>query len=122
MNYVITRLCQDCVDGDCLKVCPVDCILQHQPSDKPSELPNQLFIDPVDCIGCGVCVPECPWEAIYREDEVPEIFNSDIVLNTITRETPDEFAVPVIEEKPKPTNEEVEKNKQRWGLSKKPAA
>jgi ferredoxin len=29
------------------------------------------FIDPDTCIDCGACVPECPFEAIFPEEEVP---------------------------------------------------
>ena len=28
-----------------------------------------LMIDPDECIDCGVCVPECPAEAIFPETE-----------------------------------------------------
>jgi ferredoxin len=30
------------------------------------------YIDPETCIDCGACVPECPTEAIFEEDDVPE--------------------------------------------------
>ena len=30
-----------------------------------------MYIDPETCIDCGACVPECPYEAIFPEDEVP---------------------------------------------------
>jgi ferredoxin len=30
-----------------------------------------LYIDPVDCIDCEACVPECPVEAIFAEANVP---------------------------------------------------
>lgn len=29
------------------------------------------FIDPDTCIDCGACIPECPFEAIFVEEEVP---------------------------------------------------
>ena len=38
MAFVITRLCRDCVDGACIDVCPVDCIVKHAPADRESEL------------------------------------------------------------------------------------
>ncbi len=31
-----------------------------------------LFINPVECIDCGACVPACPVQAIYAEDDLPE--------------------------------------------------
>ena len=30
-----------------------------------------LVIDPDECIDCGVCIPECPVEAIVAEEDVP---------------------------------------------------
>ncbi len=30
-----------------------------------------LVIDPEECIDCTLCVPECPVEAIFSEDELP---------------------------------------------------
>ena len=30
-----------------------------------------LVIDPDICIDCAMCVPECPTEAIFVDDEVP---------------------------------------------------
>jgi ferredoxin len=48
-----------------------------------------LYIDPDECIDCGACVPECPVEAIYHEDDVPENWHSYIELNAIrSKETP----------------------------------
>jgi ferredoxin len=40
-----------------------------------------LFIHPDECIDCGVCQPECPVNAIYPEDDVPEEWTSYIQLN-----------------------------------------
>ena len=80
MAWVITRLCRDCVDQACVEVCPVDCIYAYDGSDAES-FPNQLYIDPEECINCGVCEPECPWEAIFEDEQVPDIFHDDIALN-----------------------------------------
>ena len=71
MTYVITEPCIDVKDTACVDVCPVDCI--HPTSDSDNfENYNQLFIDPVECIDCGVCEPECPVEAIFIDEDVPE--------------------------------------------------
>jgi ferredoxin len=40
-----------------------------------------LYIDPEECIDCGACVPECPVEAIFPEDEVPEQWLEYIDIN-----------------------------------------
>jgi ferredoxin len=31
-----------------------------------------FYIDPDTCIDCGACIPECPFHAIYPEDDVPQ--------------------------------------------------
>ncbi len=63
MTYVITESCADCVHRSCVKECPVDCIYEGARS---------LYIQPEECINCGACVPVCPEEAIYFEEDLPE--------------------------------------------------
>lgn len=58
MTYVVTDNCIRCKYTDCVSVCPVDCFYEGE---------NMLVIDPEACIDCGVCVPECPAEAISPE-------------------------------------------------------
>ena len=62
MTYVVTESCILCKHTDCVDVCPVDCFIEG---------PNFLAIDPEQCIDCAVCVPECPENAIFAEDDVP---------------------------------------------------
>jgi ferredoxin len=59
-------------DGSCLEVCPVECIVPGKPVE---EYPS-YYIDPETCIDCGACAPECPYEAIYMEDEVPSAYEA----------------------------------------------
>ena len=63
MTYVITEACIDCVHRSCVKECPVDCIYEGARS---------LYIQPEECINCGACVPVCPEEAIYFDEDLPE--------------------------------------------------
>jgi ferredoxin len=63
MTYVVTESCIKCKYTDCVDVCPVDCF---------REGPNMLVIDPDECIDCTLCVPECPVEAIFADNNVPE--------------------------------------------------
>lgn len=116
MPWVITRLCEDRVDAACVEVCPVDCIYEYKGDDK-STFPNQLFIDPEECIDCGVCEPECPWEAIFEDERVPELFTDDVAKNAKILEDKDAFEVPEVTEKPTPSTEEVAENKKKWGYS-----
>ncbi|MDE2388463.1 MAG: ferredoxin family protein [Betaproteobacteria bacterium] len=63
MAYVVTENCIKCKYTDCVDVCPVDCFREGA---------NFLVIDPDECIDCTLCVAECPVEAIYAEDDVPD--------------------------------------------------
>ena len=63
MTFVVIDNCIKCKYTDCVEVCPVDCF---------REGPNMLVIDPDECIDCNLCVPECPIDAIYAEDDLPE--------------------------------------------------
>ena len=96
MTWVITRLCRDCVDKSCVDVCPVECIYEYK-GDDPETFPNQLYIQPEECIDCGACEPECPWEAIYEDASVPEVLSEDTALNAKMMEDQDSFEVPVNE-------------------------
>ncbi|MBX3623076.1 MAG: ferredoxin family protein [Rhizobacter sp.] len=72
MTFVVTEACIRCKYTDCVDVCPVDAF---------REGPNFLVIDPNECIDCAVCVPECPVEAIYAEEDVPGDQQHFIPLN-----------------------------------------
>ena len=72
MAYVVTENCIKCKYTDCVEVCPVDCF---------HEGPNFLVIDPEECIDCTLCVPECPINAIYAEDDLPSEMSQYLTLN-----------------------------------------
>ena len=114
MAFVITRLCRDCVDGACVDVCPTDCILEHRPAEGQSHLPRQLFINPRDCIDCAMCAPECPWEAIFPDVDVPDAFRDEIALNALAEGHPPDFHVPTQRLLMRPSADAVEANKRRW--------
>lgn len=115
MPWTITRLCIDCVDTGCVSVCPVDCIYEYVGSDK-QKFPNMLYIDPDECIDCGACEPECPWQAIFEEPAVPDVFKSDIDLNHALLEQKDNFKVKAFVQGKHPNADEVAANKKKWGL------
>ena len=56
----------------------------------------QLYIDPVECIDCGACVPVCPVSAIFALDDLPEKWKQYTELNEsyvkAGKFTPEEFA------------------------------
>src|SRR5688572_22233441 len=116
MAYVITRLCRDCKDLGCVSACPKDCIVEHHPPTGISDLPNQLFIDPDECIDCNACVSECPWEAIYADANVPKELVPDVALNAIVRERREEFRLPERARSESPSTAAILENKRRWGV------
>ena len=63
MTYLVTENCIKCKYTDCVSVCPVDCFYEG---------PNFLAINPDECIDCGVCVPECPANAIFADRDLEE--------------------------------------------------
>ena len=79
MSDIIGKACVSVCDAACVKVCPVNCI--HGPIDiegagrevedmSPEELKGkQLYINPEECILCGACVPECPPDAIFYDED-----------------------------------------------------
>ena len=77
MAYYITETCIDVKDKACVEVCPVDCI---HPIDGDGE--PMLYIDPDECIDCGACEPECPVEAIFAEEDMPEDQDRFVEINT----------------------------------------
>jgi len=72
MTFVVTENCIKCKYTDCVDVCPVDCF---------REGPNFLVIDPEECIDCQLCVPECPVDAIFDEQDLPEGQQAFLALN-----------------------------------------
>lgn len=72
MAFVVTDNCIRCKYTDCVAVCPADAFYEG---------PNFMVISPIDCIDCGLCVPECDAQAIFQEEELPEGQEAYIELN-----------------------------------------
>jgi NAD-dependent dihydropyrimidine dehydrogenase PreA subunit len=72
VTYIIAEPCIDVKDKSCIDVCPVDCI---------HEMARMLVIDPEECIDCGACEPECPVEAIFPEDALPDKWEPFVKIN-----------------------------------------
>ena len=80
MTYIITEPCIGTKDTACVDVCPVDCI--HPKSDEDGfDEAEQLYIDPDECIDCGACVPACPVEAIFAEEDLPDEWSEYLEIN-----------------------------------------
>jgi ferredoxin len=61
-----------------VEVCPVDCFYEG---------PNFLVIHPDECIDCALCEPECPVNAIFSEDELPDDQKEFVAINAELAET-----------------------------------
>lgn len=96
MTHVVTEACIQCKYTDCVDVCPVDCF---------KEGPNFLTIDPDECIDCAVCIPECPVNAIYAEEDVPKDQQHMIKINAELAVSPNYKTITKRKE-PLPTAEE----------------
>ena len=90
MAYVITEPCIGTKDRSCVEVCPVDCFYNNKDSGlnaKAGKEPGKegdagmLVIHPDECIHCGACEPECPVDAIYEDNDVPEKWVEYVQLN-----------------------------------------
>ena len=99
MTHVVIDNCIDCKFTDCVLVCPVDCFYENE---------RQLVIDPDECIDCSACVAECPVEAIYAEDELPDDKEACLAFNAEeSARLKDEGVEPITDQKdPLPTAEE----------------
>ncbi len=72
MPHVVAEPCAGCKYTDCVSVCPVDAF---------KEGTDFLVIDPQTCIDCGLCVPECPRQAIFADDDLPEKWAAYLEIN-----------------------------------------
>ena len=73
MTYVVDEKCIKCKTTDCVAVCPVNCFYEGE---------NMLVIHPDECIDCGVCVPECPVDAIKADTSLASRSGSSSTANT----------------------------------------
>ena len=78
MTYIVKDECIKCKYTDCVEVCPVDCFYEG---------PNFLVIHPDECIDCALCEPECPVDAIFSEDELPDEEQEYLEINAELCET-----------------------------------
>ena len=91
MTFVVTSNCIKCKYTDCAEVCPVDAFYEG---------PNFLVIHPDECIDCNACVPVCPVEAIFPDDELPEEWEHYTQWNQYLAEKWQELGYVITEKKP----------------------
>lgn len=80
MTYLVASTCIDVKDGACQEVCPVDCIYEGG---------RMMYIQPTECINCGLCLSVCPVEAIFSDENLPEHEQHFLAIN-------DEFFGPAV--------------------------
>jgi len=90
LAYVIAEPCVGVKDTACVDACPVDCIqpeknTTYDDGRPPFDEVPQLYIDPVECIDCGACVPVCPVSAIFALDDLPEKWKLYAEINASPR-------------------------------------
>ena len=66
-SFFEPRLCMQCEDSPCTKVCPVGAT--YTTPD------GVILVDPRRCIGCGYCIEACPYGARYLVPAGPEAPN-----------------------------------------------
>ncbi len=81
MAYVICEPCINVKDKACVAVCPVDCIHEGVAAGDDGTTYDMLFINPDECIDCGLCEPECPVNAIFADTDVPGKWEQFVALN-----------------------------------------
>ena len=72
MSYIVTQHCVDCKYTDCVTVCPVDAFHEGE---------RMVYINPDTCVNCDACVPACPVEAIFSEENLPARYQEWIEIN-----------------------------------------
>ena len=80
MAFIIAEPCIGTKDTGCVDACPVDCI-HPKKGEGGFESSPMLFINPVECIDCGACVPACPVSAIYAEGDLPDKWGQYVQIN-----------------------------------------
>ncbi|MGA2583159.1 MAG: ferredoxin family protein [Tepidisphaeraceae bacterium] len=80
MAYIIALPCIGVKDASCVEACPINCI--HPTKNEPGyQDSTMLYIDPSECIDCGMCQEACPVNAIYPESDLPQEWSSFIEKN-----------------------------------------
>ena len=77
-QFFMPRLCMQCADPPCLRVCPVQATFKNRD--------GVVLINQDTCIGCRLCMSACPYEARYFNWSEPT--NKPLLPTTPTPEFP----------------------------------
>ena len=69
MPYVITDACRK--DFVCAAECASAAIAPVEADEQAAVAASQLFINPHECIDCGMCLFICPQGAIFSIEDLP---------------------------------------------------
>jgi len=72
MTYIIAEPCIDVKDTACVDVCPVDCIHPTKTRLKNLKKKKKLYIDPEECIDCGLVSRSAPSKRSFEEAATPD--------------------------------------------------
>ncbi len=66
-----TDVCQNCNDAPCVAVCPAEALIQPDGE-------GMVTLDESLCTGCAICVDECPYDAIWFNEETDLAYKCDL--------------------------------------------
>jgi ferredoxin len=93
MAFVISQLCEDCVEKGCVGACPVEAI--YRPKAATAEMPARMYVSE-ECIDCSACVDQCQHNAIFPADELPPEYAGDLELNRLCDSRRELFELAVV--------------------------
>ena len=82
MPHVICQPCIGVKDKACVDVCPEDAIHEADATQlAEGDRLDMLYINQDECLDCAACAAECPVEAIFAEEDVPDQWQQFIEIN-----------------------------------------
>lgn len=82
MAHVICQPCIGVKDKACVDVCPEEAIYEADATElAEGDRLDMLYINPDECLDCAACAAECPVEAIFPEEDVPDEWKEYIEIN-----------------------------------------
>lgn len=86
-QYWLPRACQQCENAPCQSVCPTGATYRDPAT-------NAVLIDREECIGCGLCLDACPYDARSLSEATGIAWKCDL-CDCATDGATEEGAVPV---------------------------